>query len=257
MESDIKSFILNPIKKGFSITEQFMPTQTLFRNNLTFYQELDQVIEKHIRYLKEVESMEEVKAKKSYLLIKRATDLFVGVFGLILLSPVFLVVALLIKLDSSGPIFFVQERVGKKGKPFKIYKFRTMVKNAEEKTGPIWATDNDPRLTFIGKKLRDTKIDEFPQLINLVKGDMSMVGPRPERACFVNEFAKRIPGYLHRLDVKPGITGIAQVRNGYDRDPVKLIRKLRFEITYIKKMCLRLDLKILIETFVRAIKGKL
>ncbi|MGQ9609406.1 MAG: sugar transferase [bacterium] len=201
--------------------------------------------------------MESIKLSKYYLYVKRIIDIIVGLFGLILFSPLILVVAILIKLDSKGPVFFSQERVGKNGKIFKIYKFRTMKKDAEEKTGPTWATDDDPRTTYIGKKLRKTKIDEIPQFVNLLKGDMSLVGPRPERPCFVDKFKKYIPGYERRLDVLPGITGLAQLRNGYDKDAPRLIRKLRFEITYIKKMSLSMDIKLIIETIVCAIKGKL
>lgn len=226
-------------------------------NKQDFYQELEMAVKKHARYLKEVEAMNGVDLPKHYLFIKRTIDITFAVLGLIVSSPLILITAILIKLDSRGPVFFSQERVGKKGKIFKIYKFRTMVVDAEEKTGPVWATSDDPRTTYIGKKLRKSKIDEIPQFINLIKGDMSLVGPRPERPCFVNEFEKYIPGYERRFDVLPGITGIAQLRNGYDRDARGLIRKLRFEVTYIKKMSLRMDIKLIIETVVCAIKGKL
>lgn len=226
-------------------------------NKQDFYQELQISAKKHAKYLKEVETMKSVDLPKYYLFIKRFIDIIFGIFGLIVSSPIILVVSILIKLDSRGPVFFSQERVGKKGKIFKIYKFRTMVVNAEEKTGPVWATGDDPRVTYIGKGLRKSKIDEIPQFINLIKGDMSLVGPRPERPCFVNEFKKYIPGYERRLDVLPGITGLAQLRNGYDKDASGLIRKLRFEITYIKKMSLKMDIKLIIDTIVYAVKGKL
>jgi len=132
-----------------------------------------------------------------------------------------------------------------------------MIEGAESKTGEVWATENDPRLTLVGRFLRKTKIDELPQFINLIRGDMSMVGPRPERPCFVEEFSKYIPGYRRRLDVIPGITGIAQLRNGYDKDAPKLIRKLRFDITYVKKMNLLLDLKLIAKTVIMSVRGKL
>lgn len=226
-------------------------------NKQDFYQELEASVKKHAKYLKEVETMNSVDLPKYYLLIKRFIDITFGILGLIAFSPIILIVAILIKLDSRGPVFFLQERVGKNGKIFKIYKFRTMVVDAEEKTGPVWATGDDPRTTYIGKKLRKSKIDEIPQFINLIKGDMSLVGPRPERPCFVNEFKKYIPGYERRFDVTPGITGLAQLRNGYDKDASGLIRKLRFEITYMKKMSLSMDIKLIMETFICAIKGDL
>jgi lipopolysaccharide/colanic/teichoic acid biosynthesis glycosyltransferase len=173
-----------------------------------------------------------------------------------LLSPVFLVVAIMIKIDSRGTVFFNQERVGKGGKLITVYKFRTMVADAEKKTGPTWATENDPRRTLIGRFLRKSKIDEFPQLINLVKGDMTMVGPRPERPFFVNHFVERIPGYSRRLDVTAGITGLAQLRNGYDDSALHVIHKLKYDVDYIKNMKLSTDLKLLAETFLLVLIGR-
>ncbi len=248
---DRKDLVLNQVIGNNS------SVNTPVLNNQNFYQELEEAVKKHITYLKEVKEMEVVNPSKYYLFAKRSIDIIFGLFGLILLSPLILIVAILIKLDSEGPVFYLQERVGKKGKIFKIYKFRTMKKDAEEKTGPAWATENDPRITYIGRMLRKTKIDEIPQFINLIMGNMSLVGSRPERPCFVDKFKEYIPGYERRLDVLPGITGIAQLRNGYDENARKLIRKLRFEITYIKKMSLSMDIKLIIETMVRAIKGKL
>ena len=227
------------------------------QNNQQFYKELEEAVKKHFRYLKEVEEMPIANVSRYYLFIKRCIDLSAGIAGLIMLSPFLLVIAILIKFDSRGPVLFKQERVGKNGRLFNIVKFRTMIKDAESKTGATWATENDPRLTLMGRMLRKTKIDELPQLINLVKGDMSMVGPRPERPCFVEKFTRHIPGYQHRLDVIPGITGIAQLRNGYDKDAQKLIRKLRFEITYIKKRGLFLDLSLIAKTVMMAMKGNL
>jgi lipopolysaccharide/colanic/teichoic acid biosynthesis glycosyltransferase len=222
----------------------------------SFYEELEAAVRKHIRYLREVAEMQDIKLPKWYLVVKRSMDIFVGIVGLILLSPLFLVVAALIKIDSRGPVFFGQERVGKNGKLFKMYKFRTMVVDAEKRTGPVWAVDNDPRITFTGKIMRRSKIDELPQLVNLIKGEMSMVGPRPERPFFVNQFMEIIPGYARRLEVPPGLTGAAQLRNGYDRHPADVIRKLRFDVTYMKKMSLSMDLRLLAETFGAIFTGK-
>ena len=231
-----------------------------------FYDKLKSGVRKHLRYLHEVEGMPAAKLPGWYLAFKRGMDISVGVTGLILLSPLFLVVAAMIKIDSRGPVIFSQERVGKDGKPFNIHKFRTMIDNAEENTGAVWTIENDPRLTFIGRYLRKSKIDEFPQFVNLVKGEMTLVGPRPERPElvwlspespeFAEAFADIIPGYLRRLDVTPGITGTAQLRNGYDRNPMDVIRKLRYDITYTKKMGLSMDLGLLWETFWRMLTGK-
>jgi len=219
-------------------------------------QEIEVAVRKYSRYLSEVERMPEVILPRWYLGSKRSLDILVGTTGLILLSPLFLVVGIMIKIDSRGPIIFSQERVGKNRKPFKIYKFRTMVKDAEDNTGPIWYIKGDPRLTFLGRFLRKSKIDEFPQFINLIKGEMTLVGPRPERPFFVDYFAEAIPGYVRRLGVTPGITGLAQLRNGYDKHAIDVIKKLRFDVTYIKKMRLSLDLRLLADTFVRTLMGK-
>jgi lipopolysaccharide/colanic/teichoic acid biosynthesis glycosyltransferase len=221
-----------------------------------FYDELKADVKKHILYLQGVERMPDVELPGWYLAVKRGMDIFVGVTGLILLSPLFLIVAAMVKIDSRGPVIFSQERVGKDGKLFKIYKFRTLIDNAEEKTGPRWIPDGDPCITFIGKFLRKSKIDEFPQFVNLVKGEITLVGPRPERPYFVDPFADIIPGYVRRLDVTPGITGAAQLRNGYDRNTMSVIRKLRYDVTYMKKMGLSMDLGLLWETFWRMLTGK-
>ncbi len=222
-----------------------------------FYQELETAVQERRQYLTGVaEATRAAKLSGWYLTAKRGMDIFVGVIGLILLSPFFLVVAITIKLDSRGPAFFIQERIGRDGKPFMMYKFRTMVTGAEKKTGPVWAAEDDPRLTFMGRIFRKSKVDELPQLINLVKGNMTMVGPRPERPFFVNHFIERIPGYARRLDVLPGITGLAQLRNGYDQDAMDVIRKLQFDITYIEKMSLWMDLRLLVETFMAIFTGK-
>ena len=222
-----------------------------------FFYELKADVRKHILYLLEVEGMPYVELPGWYLAVKRGMDIFVGVTGLMILSPLLLVVAAMIKMDSRGSIIYSQERVGKGRQPFKIHKLRTMIRNAEEKTGPEWIPPNDPRITFMGKFLRKSKIDEFPQFVNLIKGEITLVGPRPERPYFVDPFADIIPGYLRRLDVTPGITGAAQLRNGYDRKPIDVIRKLRYDITYMKKMSLSMDLGILWETFWRMLTGKL
>jgi len=214
-----------------------------------FYRDLEIVVRQHHSYLRRLETSPPFKISQTYLIAKRGLDVLAALLGLILLSPLFLVVAILIKLDSQGPVFFNQERVGKKGRIFRIHKFRTMVQDAERKTGPVWAKKDDPRLTVVGRVLRKAKIDELPQLFNVIKGDMSLVGPRPERPCFVQRFAEIMPGYHRRHDVIPGITGLAQLRNGYDSTPDDIYRKVRYDVTYIKKMGLAIDLRLLLETF--------
>jgi lipopolysaccharide/colanic/teichoic acid biosynthesis glycosyltransferase len=131
-----------------------------------------------------------------------------------------------------------------------------MVQDAERRTGPVWAKKEDPRLTVVGKVLRKSKIDELPQLFNVIKGEMSLVGPRPERPCFVEKFAEIVPGYNRRHDVIPGITGLAQLRNGYDSVPKDIYRKLRYDVTYMKKMGMIIDLRLLMETFLAVLLVK-
>ncbi len=180
--------------------------------------------------------------------LKRQLDLLLGVVGLLLSAPLALVITLLIRLDSKGPILYRQERVGQHGEPFTILKFRTMVANAEEDTGPVWAQKNDARVTRIGRFLRQSRLDEIPQIINVLKGEMSFVGPRPERPVFVEELAREIPFYKQRHYVKPGITGWAQVRYTYAATVEDNREKLMYDLYYIKHMSLRLDLRILFET---------
>jgi len=229
----------------------YNPAQEQFRR------ELHIVVSKHLQYLHEVDDMDNIEPTKLYLAIKRSLDIFVSLIGLLLLVPILPILAAVIKIDSRGPVFYSQERVGKNRKLFKMYKLRTMVVDAEHKTGPVWATDNDPRVTYVGRFLRKSKIDELPQLLNMLKGEMSMVGPRPERPFFVNYFAEVVPGYSRRFDTIPGITGLAQLRNGYDRYAIDVIRKLRFDITYMKKMGLKLDLMLLTETVLSTLRGRL
>ncbi len=185
-----------------------------------------------------------VKDNLIYLGVKRIFD-FIGavLLGILLLIPM-VIIAILIKRDSPGPALFKQERLGKNGKPFVMYKFRSMVVNAEE-NGPQWASNNDDRCTKIGRILRVTRLDELPQLINILKGNMSFVGPRPERRYFYNKFEKYIPGFKNRLMVKPGLTGLAQVNGGYDLSPEE---KIIFDMEYIKNMSFVLDLKCIVKT---------
>lgn len=177
--------------------------------------------------------------------IKRALDLVVSVSMLICGAPVMIAIALAVKITSPGPVLYSQVRVGKKGKTFKMFKFRSMRQDAELKSGPVWATENDPRVTPLGSFLRKTHLDELPQLFNVIRGDMSLVGPRPERPHFVKQLRKEIPHYDKRHYAKPGVTGLAQVRQRYDDSIEDVKRKVRYDVLYIKKMCPVLDLKVI------------
>ncbi len=187
-------------------------------------------------------------ARRSYVDAKRLVDFTFALALLIVSLPPIFFCAFIIKLTSKGPVFYKQQRVGMNGRLFDIVKLRTMRMNAEEQTGPVWAKNNDPRITWIGRFLRKSHLDELPQLINVLKGDMSLVGPRPERTIFVNEFNRSISQYYKRLCVKPGITGLAQVRYKYDETILDVRRKLAYDLLYIKKMCWYLDFSIILLT---------
>ena len=191
------------------------------------------------------------------LVLKRFVDTLGAAVLLVMVSPVMLLLALLIKLDSKGPALFSQERVGRFGEPFQMYKFRSMVPDAEAATGPVWASsEHDPRVTPLGRFLRRSHLDELPQLFNVLVGHMSLVGPRPERACFVKALARAVSRYDHRLYVKPGMTGLAQVHYRYDQTVSDVKRKLRFDLLYVRRMCLMLDVKILAWTFMVVFTGR-
>jgi exopolysaccharide biosynthesis polyprenyl glycosylphosphotransferase len=182
-------------------------------------------------------------------LIKRALDILLAGIGLIILSPLFLAVAIAIKLTSPGPVFYKQVRMGLDLKPFKMLKFRSMVVDAESRTGPVFASADDPRRTRVGAFIRKYGIDELPQLINVLKGEMSLVGPRPERPPFVEEFRTKFPRYALRHKVKSGLTGWAQV-NGL-RGDTSIRKRLEFDIYYIENWSLAFDFKILLLTLAR------
>lgn len=186
----------------------------------------------------------QVAGSKGYRFFKRLTDIVLAVLGLLILWLPMLLIALAIRLDSPGPALFTQERLGKGGKPFTMFKFRSMYTNAEE-NGPQWAAKNDTRCTKLGRILRKSRIDEFPQLINILKGDMSFVGPRPERGCFYDEFEKYIPHFRQRLLVRPGLTGLAQVNGGYELKPEE---KIVFDLEYISKRSFKMDISCIWKT---------
>ena len=185
---------------------------------------------------------------------KRTFDLIFGTLILVIVSPIMLVISLLIKLTSEGPILFRQERIGMDGHPFNIVKFRTMKKDAENETGPIWAGENDPRRTKVGAFLRKTSLDELPQLSNVLKGEMSLVGPRPERPNFVEEFKNRIPLYMLRHKIKAGMTGWAQV-NGW-RGNTSIEKRIEHDLYYIQNWSIAFDLRILFMTLWRGFVSK-
>ena len=189
-------------------------------------------------------------------LFKGTFDLIFAVIGLGIVMPFIPVISLLIKIDSHGPVFFKQKRVGEREKEFVLYKFRTMRKDAESKTGAVWAQENDPRITRVGKFLRKSRIDEIPQLFNVLKGEMSFIGPRPERPEMIRKLEEVIPFYSERHTLKPGITGWAQVKHSYGASVEDALEKLRYDLFYIKHSSLFLDLLIVLETIKVVLFGR-
>jgi Undecaprenyl-phosphate glucose phosphotransferase len=196
-------------------------------------------------------SLNDVPLRGFNSVLKRAIDVAISSVALAVLSPFFAIIALVIKRTSPGPVFYTQERMGLDGKAFNVYKFRSMHQDAEEDTGPVWARDDDPRATGIGRFLRKTDADELPQFWNVLRGDMSIVGPRPERPYFVEQFKHRIPQYMLRHKVKAGITGWAQV-NGW-RGNTSLEKRIEYDLYYIENWSVALDLKIMWLTLVRGL----
>ena len=190
------------------------------------------------------------------LCIKRALDILICAVGLIIISPLLLIIALLVRLDSKGAIFYSQERIGLYGVPFRIYKFRTMVENAEASGVPQVTHDNDPRITRVGHWLRKYRLDELPQLWNILRGDMSIVGPRPERPYFVEQIMKEAPYYCLLYKVRPGLTSWGPIRVGYTDTMEKMIERLNCDVVYVENMSLLLDMKILFFTVGVIVKGK-
>jgi len=195
-------------------------------------------------------------ARKRFHEFKRMFDIVVSSVGFVIAAPFVGLTAIIIKIVSPGPVFFKQDRVGLNGKIFQIYKLRTMKMNAEKETGPIWAREDDPRLIKFGKIIRKLHLDELPQLFNVLMGEMSIVGPRPERPVFVKELSKEISDYNYRLKVKPGITGLAQVWHKYDETIEDVKKKIKYDLLYIRKMCLTVDIRILFRTIITCALGK-
>jgi len=191
-----------------------------------------------------------------YSALKRATDISLSLLGTITLFPLGIIISTLIFIESRMPVFYVQKRVGKGGKVFQMYKFRSMVNGAESQSGPVWAKENDPRVTPIGRILRKTRLDELPQLINVIKGEMTLVGPRPERPEIVVTLRQEIPDYIKRLELKPGLTGLAQVNHCYDTCIEDVKMKLASDLEYMENQSLLFDLKIFAKTIGVVITGK-
>ena len=185
--------------------------------------------------------------------MKRAIDIACAILGLIAASPIIVATSIIVKLDSAGPVFYKQIRSGLHGNGFEIIKFRTMRTDAEKNTGPVWATKEDPRITRVGRFLRNKRIDEIPQLWNVLRGDMSLVGPRPERPHFIEEFSKDDPLFPLRLRVRPGVTALSHVWGRYDSTPTD---RLRYDLVYLSNVSFRLDLRIMFDTVKTVITGR-
>lgn len=214
------------------------------RNEKNFFDEYAGTIE--TTYSGMIQEKESV-----YILVKRIMDIIFALIGLLVTLPVIIIFAIAVKIETPGPAFFLQERVGYRGKYFKVIKIRSMGIDAE-KNGAQWASKNDPRVTRIGLFIRKTRIDELPQLLNILKGDMSLVGPRPERPIFTAQFNEDYPGFIERLKVKPGLTGWAQINGGYDISPSE---KLKLDTYYIDNYSIWLDIIIIIKTIKVCITG--
>ena len=194
-----------------------------------------------------------LRRKFSFRILKRPFDFTLSFIGLLLSTPLWIFITLAIKFEDGGPVFFFQERVGQGKRRFKILKFRSMVCDAERETGPVWASENDHRVTRVGRILRSTAMDELPQLWNILRGDISFVGPRAERPEFVGKFREEIPDYDLRHTLRPGLTGLAQIYGRYDSDPRE---KLRYDLLYIKNQGFWLDLRLIGLSFWITFRGK-
>ena len=188
--------------------------------------------------------------------VKMISDFIFAIFLLIIGLPLWFFIACVIKLDSKGPVFFKQVRLGKNNEKYTLIKFRTMIENAEIETGPVWTDKKDPRITFVGKWLRRFYLDEVPQLFNVLKGEMSIIGPRPERPYFAEQLVKKYPSYLDRLSVKPGLTGWAQINQSYDISIEDVGQKLKYDFYYIENLNFIFDLQIMIKTILVVLLGK-
>jgi lipopolysaccharide/colanic/teichoic acid biosynthesis glycosyltransferase len=186
-----------------------------------------------------------------YVSIKPFLDFPLAALMLLVSAPFILISMLLVRLTSRGPMIYAQKRLGQEGRTITIYKIRTMYQDAERDTGPVWSRPGDPRVTPIGRFLRWAHLDELPQLLNILRGEMSLVGPRPERPELVGPIERALPTYRRRLSVRPGLTGLAQVQQGPDTDLLTVRRKLRYDLFYVKRMCLWLDVRVMLGTVLK------
>jgi exopolysaccharide biosynthesis polyprenyl glycosylphosphotransferase len=189
------------------------------------------------------------------IFVKRFSDILLSILAMILLSPLYLVLAIAVKISSPGPVIYSHERIGRYHKPFRIYKFRSMYVDSEQ-NGPALSKKDDPRITKIGKFMRKTRLDETPQFFNVLRGDMSLVGPRPEREYYIKQIVEKAPHYLHLLSVRPGITSWGQVKYGYAENVDQMVERLKYDILYIENRSLLMDMKILIYTVKIVLLGK-
>ena len=260
MDEDIKNIIVSfDEKRGVLPFKQLLECKVMGVNiidGVTFYERITGklMVEKiNPSWLIFSEGFHKSQFSK---LIKRIIGLVLSVFMIVILSPLMLLAAVLIKLDSKGPVFFAQERVGEDEKPFVLIKFRSMRDDAEAKSGPVWTQKNDPRITRVGGIIRRLRVDELPQLWNVFKGEMSFVGPRPERKFFVDDLKQKVPYYDKRFTVKPGVTGWAQIMYPYGASDKDALEKLKYDLYYIKNMSTAFDLMVIFQTVKIVLLGK-
>jgi exopolysaccharide biosynthesis polyprenyl glycosylphosphotransferase len=187
--------------------------------------------------------------------VKRGADIVLSAMAMLVLSPVYVITVVAVKIDSAGPAFYRQERVGKGGRPFHIIKFRSMYVDAEA-AGPALSSEHDPRITRVGRFMRKVRLDETPQFYNVLIGEMSLVGPRPERQHFIDQIVLKAPHYTHLLKVRPGITSWGMVKYGYAENVDEMIRRMKYDLLYIENMSLLVDMKILIYTVLTVLQGR-
>jgi exopolysaccharide biosynthesis polyprenyl glycosylphosphotransferase len=241
LNSDISSSVLGEIHKSKSV---YVYKSDYFYEILTKKVAIEQYLDHERAFKLNTDAAAGLVFKNT----KRLADLFGSLAGLCLSAPLFLIIAILIKLTSRGRVFYVQDRIGVNGKPFKLIKFRTMIPEAEKDSGPRWASKDDSRVTAVGRFLRKTRLDELPQMLNVIKGELSLVGPRPIRKHFAHIIQRELPFYSFRFNVKPGITGWAQVNHDYGGTIEGHIEKFQYDLYYIKHASLFLDLFIIIKT---------
>lgn len=231
-------------------------TNMLLHERISFRKTIDDLFSYQPAFRVDLRAVKKrILVHQETVFVKRVFDVVFSLLILIAGLPVFLTIMLITKLTSHGPIFYKQERIGKERKPFYIYKFRSMHTDAE-RNGPQLSSDSDPRITKWGKFMRRTHLDELPQFWNVLKGDMAVVGPRPEREFFINEIAKRTPQYKSLFRIKPGITSIGQVTYGYAETIDQMCDRMAFDLRYLSKMGLRTDLNIIFKTVKVMAQGK-